>query len=324
MRSKANPAIIGAFVVGAVALAVTGVLVFGSGRLFTRSTKAVCFFTGDVMGLNVGAPVKFKGVDVGSVAEVRLRIPEGPGALTAEAIREGFRMPVIIEIDNDKVSEGGSARAIDREGLQQLIGLGLRAQLVSQSFVTGLLLVQLDFHPEVEPTFVLPPDSRLLEIPTVPTSLQKVQAAAQAVIRKLDQLDLDRLVKSTSEAIDGIKTVVRSPGLQRAVDALPDTLANLNQTVTSFREVAVRFNGEQGPVLQSLRGASDKTGAALEEARTTLVTLERLVAPNAPLAVDLATALREVSAAARSVRLLADFLERNPSAIVRGREGEAK
>ena len=73
MSNRANPAVIGAFVVGAVALAVTGLLIFGSGKLFKRTTKAVCFFTGDVMGLNVGAPVKFKGVDVGSVAEVRLR-----------------------------------------------------------------------------------------------------------------------------------------------------------------------------------------------------------------------------------------------------------
>jgi paraquat-inducible protein B len=109
--NQANPFAIGAFVIGAVVLAVTGLLIFGSGKLFKHTTRAVCFFTGDVTGLNVGAPVKFKGVDVGTVAEVRLRIPEETEAVTPETAKAGARMPVVVEIDNDQVTDMGASRS---------------------------------------------------------------------------------------------------------------------------------------------------------------------------------------------------------------------
>ena len=108
MGSKANPAVIGAFVVGAVALAVTGALVFGSGGLFKQMTRIVCFFSGDVSGLRIGAPVQFKGVEIGSVADVRIRIGEQTGQLSPESVSQGIRIPVIIEIDNDKLAAGGA------------------------------------------------------------------------------------------------------------------------------------------------------------------------------------------------------------------------
>src|SRR6266481_4689388 len=271
MSSKANPVVIGAFVVGAIVLAIAGVLVLGSGKLFKRTTRAVCYFTGDVMGLNVGAPVKFKGVDVGSVAAVQIRLPEETGGPTVESVKQGLRIPVIIEIDNDKVTQEGATRTLDTARVKHLVELGLRAQLVSQSFLTGLLLVQLDFNPEVPPTYMLPPNSPLLEIPTVPTSMQQIQAAARDVIRKLEAINLEGLTDSATRALDSIDRVAQSPGLHQA-----------------------------------------------------LQTLQVLIAPDGPLAVDLATALREMAGAAHSVRLLADSLDRNPSALVRGTEVKAK
>jgi paraquat-inducible protein B len=324
MVNKANPAAIGAFVVGAVVLAVAGTLAFGSGKLFKRTTKVVCFFTGDLSGLNVGAPVRFKGVEVGSVADIRIRMGEEAAKLTAETIAQGIRIPVIMEIDNDKLTAEGALPLLDRAQLKRLIDLGLRAQLSSQSLVTGLLLVRLDFYPDTPPVFVLPPDSSLAEIPSVPTSMQQVQAAAQDVIRKLEDIDFKKLVASATEAIDGVKSLAQSPGLQKALNDLPETVTNANQAVTSLRDLATRFDREQGPLLQSLRETSDKTAATLQEARQTFQRAQALIDPNAPLAVDLATSLREIAAAARSVRLLADYLERNPSALVRGREAQAK
>jgi paraquat-inducible protein B len=309
--------VIGAFVVGAVVLAVTGLLIFGSGKLFKKTTKAVCFFTGDVMGLNVGAPVKFKGVDVGSVAEVRLRIPEQTSNVTPEAVKAGVRMPVVIEIDNDKVTAEGVGQTLDVVRLKQLIEIGMRAQLVSQSLVTGLLLVKLDFYPEIPPTFVLPSDSKLVEIPTVPTSLQQIQAAAQDVVRRLEAIDLEGLVNSATGALESVRQLARSPKLQEAIDALPATMANANEALASVRDLAAGVGHNQGPLLQSLKSTSEKTSATLQS-------VQALIAPNAPLAVDLATALREMAAAAHSVRLLADSLDRNPSAIVRGTEVKAK
>lgn len=314
MSSKANPMVIGAFVVGAIVLAIAGVLVLGSGKLFKRTTKAVCYFTGDVMGLNVGAPVKFKGVDIGSVAAVRIRLPEQTGGPTLESVKQGLRIPVIIEIDNDKLTQEGAAGTLDRARVNQLVELGLRAQLVSQSFLTGLLLVQLDFNPEIPPTHILPPTSRLLEIPTIPTSMQQIQAAARDVVRKLDAINLEGLADSATRALDSIDRVAQSPGLQQALQTLPVMLSNMNGAVTDLRPLIVRV---RGPFLDSLEGTSASANA-------TLKTFQVLIAPDGPLAVDLATALREMAGAAHSVRLLADSLDRNPSALVRGTEVKAR
>jgi paraquat-inducible protein B len=314
MSSKANPVVIGAFVVGAIVLAIAGVLVLGSGKLFKRTTKAVCYFTGDVMGLNVGAPVKFKGVDIGSVAAVRIRLPEQTGGPTLESVKRGLRIPVIIEIDNDKLTQEGATGTLDRARVKQLVELGLRAQLVSQSFLTGLLLVQLDFNPEIPPTHILPPTSRLLEIPTIPTSMQQIQAAARDVVRKLDAINLEGLADSATRALDSIDRVAQSPGLQQALQTLPVMLSNMNGAVTDLRPLIVRA---RGPFLDSLEGTSASANA-------TLKTLQVLIAPDGPLAVDLATALREMAGAAHSVRLLADSLDRNPSALVRGTEVKAR
>ena len=324
MGKKANPALVGAFVVGAIALAVIGLVVFGSGQIFKHTAKFVCFFTGTVSGLNVGAPVRFKGVDVGSVTDIRLRL-ERSGVVERADVEKGVRIPVSIEIEEDKVAlQGGQRKLGDPAQVKQLIDLGLRAQLNAQSLVTGLLFVQLDFYPEKPATFVLPPDSKPLEIPTIPTTMEQVQSAAADIIHKLEDIHFDTMVKSATEALDGINGVVNAPGLKQAIETLPTTVANVNQAVTSLRELAVRLDNKQGPFFDSLKGTSDKTSATLEQARLTLQTVQTLVDPGSPLATQLSASLQEITAAARSMRLLADYLERNPSALVRGRDVNAK
>lgn len=324
MGKKANPAVIGAFVVGAIALAVIGLVVFGSGRMFKHNAKFVCFFTGNVNGLNVGAPVRFKGVDVGSVTDIRLRFEQGPTIELAQ-IQQGVRIPVFIEIDADKVAlQGGRRDLRDPARAKQLIDLGLRAQLNAQSLVTGLLFVQLDFFPDKPAIFVLPPGSTPTEIPTIPTTMEQVQSAAAQIIRKLEEIHFDDMVKSATRALDGINGVVNSPGLKQTIETLPTTVANVNQTVTSLRELVVRIDTKQGPLFDSLKETSDKTGATLEQARLTLQAVQRVTDPGSPLAAQLAASLQEISGAARSLRLLTDSLERNPSSVVRGRDVNTK
>jgi paraquat-inducible protein B len=318
MGRRANPATIGAFVVGAIMLAVAGVLVFGSGRLFKHTSKYVCFFSGSVDGLNIGAPVRIKGVEIGSVVDIRLRLPEQAPQMTSA---QALRVPVTIEIDNERVvAVGGQARP----DIKQLIDRGLRAQLNAQSLVTGLLFVQLDFHPETPATFILPPDSKVAEIPTMPTAMEQVQSAAENLFRRLQEVHVEDLVKSLAQAVDTIKTVVATPELKQALQALPATVANLNQTVTSFRELSVRLDTKGGPLLDSLKGTSDKGGAALDQARVTLQTVGEFVEPESPLSTRLSGSLQEVSEAARALRLLANLLERNPSVLVRGKDVESK
>jgi paraquat-inducible protein B len=320
MGRKANPTLIGAFVVGAIALAVAGLLVFGSGQMFKQTRTFVCFFTGAVDGLNVGAPVKFKGVEIGSVVDIRLRV-EGQPEVNLQQIGKGFRIPVIIELDEDRLA-GLGATALKRNPtrFKELIDAGLRAQLNAQSLVTGLLFVQLDFRPDTPADFFLPPGSKYTEIPTVPTALEQVRSAAEHVMRRLDQLDVEGIVRSVTEAVDGVNHLVNAPALKATIESLPETVANVNKALASVRDLTTRLDTQAGPFLASLKTTSERTNEALAEMSTTLKSVQVFIEPGSPLAYQITSALEEVTGAARSVRLLADYLERNPSALVRGKD----
>jgi paraquat-inducible protein B len=134
--AAARPAVVGGFVLGGLALAVAAVLFFGGTRLFAPTTRAVVFFEGSVAGLDLGAPVTFRGVRVGSVQHVALYLTFDGRA----------RIPVTVELLPDQVIlEGEDVRL--GTGLERFVAAGLRAQLVQQSFVTGLLGIDLDFRP---------------------------------------------------------------------------------------------------------------------------------------------------------------------------------
>jgi phospholipid/cholesterol/gamma-HCH transport system substrate-binding protein len=325
MGKKANPAIIGAFVLGAIALGVFGILMLGSGRFFRNTTQFVIFFPGAVDGLSVGAPVKIKGVEIGSVTDIRLRV-EGAGTENVNEITEGFRIPVFIEIDNDKLSSlGAGRRNLNRpETVKELVAAGLRAQLATQSILTGLLFVQLNLHPEIPAIFAMPDGFTPQEIPAIPTSLERVQSAAEGLVRKLQTVDVARVVASAADALDGINRLVNSPGLHQTVETLPGTLARLDDAVASLRHLVTDLDNREGPLLDSLRSTVDKGRETLDQMRTTLASIDRTLAPTSPFVASVGSALQDVSEAARAVRLLADYLERNPGAIVRGRDVSQK
>src|SRR5512143_2356762 len=122
MGKRANPAIVGAFVVGAIVLATVAVAVFGSGRFFKVTYPFIVYFTGDVNGLKEGAPVKFKGVEVGSVTKIMLNVSQV--APTAEKAEE-IRIPVIIELDPEHIeSRGGRIKLGQPQMLKELIERG--------------------------------------------------------------------------------------------------------------------------------------------------------------------------------------------------------
>lgn len=309
MGRKANPVVIGAFVVGAIALAVFGIVVFGSGRLFADTTPFVMYFTGSVDGLNVGSPVKFKGVEIGAVTSIQLDIGE-------EA-----RIPVWIEIDNRKiVARGAHEWPRDLDSLKAAVERGLRAQLNSQSIVTGVLFVQLDYHPETPATYVAAPEAELNEIPTIPTTLEQAQQAASQIIANLKEVDFEGFATALRATIDGINATVNAPGLQSALQSLPETMVALNKTLASMQQLAGNLDQRSGPLLASIQKAAERSTLAVEQARATFQSVQGVADTGAPLAGQLIGVLEELRATSRSIRLLADYLERNPSALVRGRE----
>jgi paraquat-inducible protein B len=300
---------VGVFVLGAAALAVVAVLVFGSGRFFRHEVTLVSYFTGSVNGLVVGSPVKFRGVPIGSVSEIRLGLPG-----TTEA---DVRIPVSYTIDVDTISGYQGRRfRLDRERLDQLIAAGLRAQLQTESFVTGVLFVGLDFFPDSPVVLEVTGHPEVFEVPVMPTTIERAMQTFDRLVKRVEAIDIEGVVASARRALDGVDDLARSPKVTAALDGLHDTLASVRR-VTDALEPGVT------PTMKGL-------DATLAQARQVLVRVEPqldqtlaraqdLLGSDAPLAVGLASTLADLGEAARSVRDLADFLDRHPNAILTGR-----
>jgi len=313
MSKRASPTLIGAFVVGAVVLTVLTVGVLGSGRFFKTAYPAVLFFKGDVNGLRVGASVKFRGIQVGEVKRILLKLGD-IGAATSKGGE--FLIPVVIEFDEAVIAGRGGAGRLDRKAIGSLVDRGLRGQLQTESFVTGVLYVDLGMHPDTTPELRATPDVSMPEIPTIPAPLEQVEAKAGAFLAKLDKLDLEGLVTSLKSAIDGVDRVVSSPGLKTAVDGLPADLKTIDEAAAQLRRTLASIEGvSDGLKAQTLPRADE----AIVAARDTLQSLQAVVEPGSPVIHDLDDTLQQLSLAAEAVRRLADTLDRNPGLLVRGR-----
>ena len=306
MGKKVSPTVVGVFVLGAIALAVIGVLVFGSGRMFRHTQEYVLYFDRSVNGLRVGAPVKFKGVEVGAVTRIEI-------SLSHRMMAPGHApIPVVIELDADRISERGARVTMTQEGLDDTVAQGLRAQLATESFVTGVLYIELDFHPGSPVNLAHDPDITLLEIPTLPTALEQVQTKAAEIISKLAEVDYKHLVDTFGQTLDGVNALVNSPDLKAAIAKLDETVDHLNDAIAGVRRFTDGLGGEVGPTAKSLRLTAERAQTALDDLRLQ-------VEPGSPLAYQLGRTLQDVGDAARAVRVLADELERNPSVVVRGK-----
>ncbi len=170
---------------------------------------------GDINGLRVGAPVKFKGVEIGQVKRIKLRLEQDVNRDNGK-LRADVRIPVIIELDEDKiVSHGGTAIDLsDPHTVPNLIREGMRAQLGSDSFVTGLMYVALDIQPNTPIQMVAPPGSPLQEIPAVPNTLEQAQAVAVRIFERLDKVDFDAVFTQMTGMLDSVRQITTSPSPQ--------------------------------------------------------------------------------------------------------------
>ncbi len=323
--NRSNPKIIGAFVIGAIVLAVAAVAVLGSGRLFHRQTKYVLCFPGDLSGLRVGAAVKFRGVPIGAVTSIRLNLESTPSLLVKSS--EESRIPVIIELDETQISSrGGAVNLTDPKTLQDAINKGLRGQLRLESFLTGVSYVSLDVVPDAPLVLCLPPGSDYREIPTIPTTLEQAQNTLQRLIAKMEQADLEGMMTSASSAMKGIDQLVSSPGLHTAIDALGGTEQNLSVAAQNVGRGAVRLqvladsvNSRLPRIMTAVEGSSTRAQSTMATANQTLAALRTTAEPNSPLIYRMNRTLDNVSDAAHSIQELADYLRRNPGALLRGR-----
>jgi paraquat-inducible protein B len=314
MNRRVSPTLIGAFVVGAVLLAVAAVVVIGSGRYFRRTYPFVLYFPGSVNGLRAGAAVKFRGVEIGSVEDIRILLEPGQSV---------SRIPVVIALDPERITSLGASETIlnSPAELQGALDHGLRGQLQTESFLTGLLFVALDYFPGSPATYVQQPRTRKFqyrEIPTEPSSSEKARMAVTEVLTQLAESDFKGLVDSTRQAISELNQLVSSPDLKVAVRSLDDVTSRLGDAAGSVSHLAAGLDSNVSGLTQDLRRMSVKATATMDQAGKVLQHSDATV-NDSPLPYELTRTLQEVSAAARSVRLLTGYLERNPSALIFGR-----
>jgi phospholipid/cholesterol/gamma-HCH transport system substrate-binding protein len=355
MGKEANPKLIGAFILGAIALVVVIVLLLGRGQYFVHKISIVMYFTGSVGGLQVGAPLNFHGVRIGTVIDVKARFD--PAELE-------MKIPVFAEISADRIERVGDTSSSGRNGavLHELIEKrGLRAQLRLQSLVTGQLAVELDFRPDTKASLI-GEHERLIEIPTVPSDIEQLQANLTTVLSKIAALPLKKIVNDIGTAIRSVREVmqpVRNIAIkaEKRIDPLFDELEsalsetrstirtantaiasmekNLNQTLQDADRLIVGVDKQVGPLATSAKAASDdirqtflrarktlsNAEVTLRQATRTLKAAENLVAADSDVRVELSEMLRNISDMADSFGRLADYLERNPSALITGRQG---
>ena len=172
MSKGASKTLIGGFVVGAIALLLVAVLIFGSGKIFSQRIKLVLFFEESVSGLSVGAPVVFRGVTIGSVVGMELwNYPQELKVL----------IPVYIEIDPTRFKiKGEGSRFKPLELFDRQIKRGLRAQIKMQSLVTGQLMIYADYFPD-KPIRLVKAEPRYPEIPTIPSGTEEIMKTLEQI-----------------------------------------------------------------------------------------------------------------------------------------------
>ncbi|HAR94579.1 MAG TPA: hypothetical protein DCR97_01230 [Deltaproteobacteria bacterium] len=318
MSKKVNKTAVGIFLVGALVLIIAAVIVLGSGKLFKKSVPIVMFFEGSVQGLNVGSPVVYHGVKVGEVTSIRIVFD--PKAMKAQ-------IPVYAELVQ------GSMQAADRSAEERMRGFqkhpelfaralvdqGLRAQLQTQSFVTGQLMVGLDFFPD-RPSRVIGRDTKYIEIPTVATNLQQLQ-------ERLASLPIEELITDTKSAVESINKIVSSPKLVSA-------LLSASQGVDEIRQLVRNLDSQLEPAATSMKNVSASLEPLAKDAAATLARANSLISKMDDAAADspivlhrLNQAMEEMEHAARSISTLAEYLEKQPDSLVWGKrstKGESK
>jgi paraquat-inducible protein B len=305
---KANPAAVGAFVLGAVALVLVGVIALGSGTFLRDTQRFVLFFDGSVNGLTVGSPVKIRGVEIGRVLEVNA---------LAEATRVEVVNEVVIEIDPERFKRTGPARNTVKQA-RALVEAGLRGRLEVQSFVTGQLYVGFDFHPK-EPVKLMGIESEYPELPTIPSVGQEVSETVRGLVARIQKLPLEKIVQELDRTLTSVANLVDSPDLAAAIAGLDDTVSEADAALVEAREMLTDTRRLVGDVDARVGPVADSAVSALDEARAALASIDGAVQPGSDVRYQLTLTLEEVAEAARAIRILADYVERNPSSLVFGR-----
>ena len=339
MSKPVSSLAIGAFLVGGVSLLVLALLVFGGGQFFKPKIYWVVYFESSLNGLNLGAPVKVQGVQVGVVKEIELQL---------DPDHHQLMKPVVLEIEPWRLASpdgmpynishlNGQERSLE---FKKLIDAGLRARLEVQSILTGLLYVDLDFHRDQPARLTGFSYKGMPEVPSIPPTVDEVVATLVDVVRKIKQMPLESMVEDLTATLRDVRHLVGSDEARQSQVALAKSLVSAQsllgrlekqlpamvdlvaQAAGSFDKTSLAFGGtvkdihlQLGPILKETELALKRANRALEASEAAASNLAEATSSDSTLQESLV----EISRAVQSVRQLTDYLERHPESLIFGK-----
>jgi phospholipid/cholesterol/gamma-HCH transport system substrate-binding protein len=322
MSKKANPTSIGIFIFIGLLLGVCGLLLFTSTKLFTPTAKFIIYFDSSLSGLNEGAPVKYRGVTIGSVSRVMIHFNQATNDTA---------MPVIIELRDDLIRRRLEGATIFKSvaHLGEEIRKGLRARLETESLVTGVLYVDLERENSPPPAEYHQLEPVYVEIPSRPTDIQALmknlakldlsglEQRLSSLVGKLDtvldRIKLDELMGSLTNLLNSANHVVGDPELTNA-------FTSLNETLHEFRLLGTRVNNRIDPLADDLTKTLAELNRALAQTRGGMQNFRDLLAADSSLRNELNVTLNRLAEASESVSTLADYLHKYPNSLLTGRK----
>lgn len=264
-------------------------------------------FDGSVRGLHAGSAVEFRGIKIGEVTDVRLRV----NPLTGEA-----RIPVTLNLEPERLDAENN---LDKDAkaaytaMASLVRSGLRAQLRTANLLTGELIIALDFFPEAPPATLVMGGA----YPELPSRPNQFDAATKSATDLLDELARAPI----AEMVGDLRDTIKKAGMLLGSPEVASSLTSLSASLSDLQKVTRTLGTEGGPTIRALREVAESTNLLIQQAQKTVGNADAIVSNAKPAASEMAGLVRELSAAARSIRVLADYLERHPEAIIRGKRG---
>lgn len=326
MSQKTNPALLGAFVLAGLGIALAAAFVLSSGNLFQKTYPYVMVFDGNVSGLNTGAPVQYRGVTIGSVREITLVVDREENIANVS---------VIVEIDPSLITFQG-----DQSYTQEIsseIEAGLRAQLEAQSLVTGLQKIMLVDRPDVPVEFRSILHTGLPEIPTIPNlseslindirslPLEEMVLEAHETLKNLNEMTTSLAEKETVATAQG--TLISLQNLSdRLTEDLPQMTEDLSATLTVARSLMTdlepagkSLSKEMPGVLANLEDNMDSFFELQNTLNKTLHEIRTLLDRNSAGRHQLVDTLDTFTELAEKASRFLDYLERHPESLITGK-----
>lgn len=328
MSIRAQPAAIGAFLIGALAIAVGGVAVLASSRWFETRSVFISFFAESVNGLEVGAPVKFQGVPVGSVTELMIQI---------DRIDKTFQVPVRYDIDLSKLRtlRGTFVDLDDATVRAQQVADGLRVQLQMESIVTGQLYLEISYDSGAKAAVLEPHVTEWPELPTTPSLMAALGTGAGSVVADvvkvlyrvnelLGEIDMPEINAAVVATAQSVQRLVDAPEIRAALVKVPIAADQVTRTMAAVEKLAVTTEGAVGPVALQAERATTELAASLLVLRRTLEETQGLLSMDSGIGYEIQAALSSLKEAADAMQLLTTTLEQSPDILLRGKRPPEK